>query len=501
MSLKTKPNAKTAAANKATTLKGDHAEKIGGRPVLFPKVTVCGIEIPRENLLVTAEDAKTFLGWESESDYEARLTEGASVEQASKMNVKYGNDFDFKDYNGEKVRLKNNVRNRPVDLAWVQQIAVDILNEFWRFNGESWIIGQTGLSLSLQHRALGLIWAEQKRSYEGNDEEKKALAKQLLKAHPEPLAIEAVVVRGVEETPDVTRTMDNVRPRSLSDVLFADTSNFANTKRSDREALCKLTDFAIRTVQARTGENEDAFAPRRSHSEPLEFLGRHPRIIKAVNHIFTEVNRSNDKGEKVSVLGKVIGAGTAAGLMFLMGASKSDRKRWDDANPAPTDRHLDFEMWDKAEEFWAGLGDATNKEFEGIRAAIAKCGNSATGAPCPPKVKTAIVVNGWNEFIADGGSMTLGNVMPEFGPIDDNGNRPLKGMPACSVADGDDVYGIDLGDPVAVRKAREEEEAEAAAQEEAEAQANEEPSVEEKAELAARAAEEKKKGLKNKAGK
>lgn len=494
MALKTPvvKNAKTSAADKVTVIKGEQADTLTGRKVLFPRLTVCGIEIPEENLYVSAEDMKTALGWESEAEYEARLTDGASPEQASKMNVKYGADFDFKDYNGEKIKLKNNPRNRPVDQSWLQQLAVDILNDYWRFNGESGVIGKTGLSLSLQHRGLALIWAEQMRSYEGDDEDKKAKAKQLQKQHPEPLKIPMVVVRGIEETPDVTRTLDNVRPRSLSDVLFADTSMFSKTARADREKLCKLTDFAIRTVQKRTGENEDAFAPRRSHSEPLEFLGRHPRVVKAVSHIFTEVNRKDDKGERVSVLEKVIGAGTAAGLMFLMGASESSRERWDDANPAPNDRHLDFNMWDKAEEFFAGLGDAKNPEFEGVRKAVSKCGNPATGTPAPPAVKAAIVVNAWNEFITEGGNMSLNNVMPEFGPVDDNGNRPLKGTPS--------VGGIDLGDPKAVREAQEAEEAELAAQEEAESGvANDEPSVEEKAEQAAAAKAAREEALKKKA--
>lgn len=500
--------AKTPAQKGATSTKVATHDKpkdeITGRPVLFDTLTVCGIEIPEDDLMVTAEDAKTLLGWETESEHEARLTEGVSPEVASKMNVKYGAEYDLLDYNGEKVRLSNNTRNRPLNPSWMQQLAQDILNDNWQFNGEAWIIGETGLALSLQHRALALIWAEQVRSYEGDDEEKQAKAAHWQELHPEPLTIPALVVRGVKETPDVTRTLDNVRPRSLTDVLFADTSLFHKTSKADREKLCRITDYAIRTVWYRTGESLDAFSPHRTHSESLEFLSRHPRLLKAVNHIFTETNKKNAEGEKTSVLAEYITPGTAAGLMFLMGASTSDRERWDNAD-TPNDRHLDFERWETAEMFWAGVGDAKNQEFTPIRKAIANCGNPDTGASAPVPVKIAVLVNAWNEYVDENGAMTVKNIMPEFGPVDDNGRRPLVGIPS--------VGGIDLGDPKEVQKAQEEEEAAAAAEAEAAAAAEEAAAAEaegdgedtsaedEQAEVEARKAEVKKESLAAKAGK
>lgn len=480
-------------------------DELTGRPILYGTVTVCGIEIPEENLRITAEDAKVLMGYETESEHEARLTADVSPEVASKMNVKYGSEYDFIDYSGEKVRCSNNTRNRPLNMSWVDQLAQDILNENWRFNGESWVIGTTGLALSLQHRAIALIRAEQIRSYEGDDEAKQEKAAHWQEIHPEPLSIEAVVVRGVQETPDVTRTLDNVRPRSLSDVLFADTALFNKTPKADREKLCRVVDYAIRTVWDRTGCSDDAFSPKRTHSESLEFLTRHPRLLKAVSHIFTEVNKKNADGEKTGVMATYITPGTAAGLMFLMGASGSDRERWDGAD-SPNDRHLDFERWEQAEMFFAGLNDPKNTEFDPIRKAIAACGNAETGAVAAVPVKIAVLVNAWNEYVDPNGILTVKRIMPEFGEVDDYGKRPLVGMPS--------VGGIDLGDWKAIKKEREEEEkaqaeaeeaeaAELAAQEEAEkaeaeAAKKAEASSKEK-EIAKRAADEKAKSLANKA--
>lgn len=486
----------TVAAPKATTTAPK--SELTGRPILYPKITVNGHEIPMEDLLQTAEDAKVMLGWETESEHEARLTEGLSPERAAKMDVQYKNDYDLIDYNGEKVKLNNNTRNRPLDPKWMQQLGKDMLSSYWRFNGESWIIGQTGLALSLQHRALALIWAQQMIDYEGDDEDKLEVAKKL-KAEfgDKPLAIPAIVVRGIEESPDVTRTLDNVRPRSLADVLFADTSLFNQTAKADREKLCRYVDYAIRTIQKRTGENLDAFAPRRSHSEPLEFLSRHPRLLKAVQYIFTEVNRKDAGGEKPSVLEEYVAPGTAAGLMFLMGSSLSDRERWDAAD-TPNDRHLNFDRWEQAELFWSGLGDAKNGDFNAVRQTIAKCGNAQTGSTAPVAVRVAVIVNAWNEYVDENGVMSQKNIMPEFGEMDDHGNRALVGHPS--------VGGIDLGDAKKVWAEEEEEAAAAAAaaeeaatkaREAAKAKAAEEnakkaqagPSAKEKAEIEKRKAE------------
>jgi hypothetical protein len=432
-------NGKGGAQIKPTGPKDD----ISGRPVLYPTITVCGIEIPEENLLVSAEEVKEIMGWETESEHEARLTEGVSPEVASKMNVKYGAEYDFMDYNGEKVRCKNNVRNRPLQTSWRDQLAQDILNDNWRFNGEAAVVGNTGLVLSFQHRGLALIHAEQIRSYEGDDEAKQEKAAHWQKIHPEPLRIPMLRVCGVEETPDVTRTLDNVRPRSLSDVLFADTSLFHKTAKADREKLCRITDYAIRTVWHRTGCNDDAYSPKRTHSESLEFLSAHPRLLKAVSFIFTETNKKDDKGEKTNVLGEYMTPGMAAGLMFLMGSAGSDRERWD-ASEAPNDRILNFDLWEKAEEFWAGIGNAAPEpSFKQIHLCIAKCGNVEKGAKASVPVKTAVIVNAWNEFIDPDGVVSVQRIMPEFGSMDDYGNRPLQAMPS--------VGGIDLGDPVAIR--------------------------------------------------
>jgi hypothetical protein len=182
-------------------------EELTGRLVLFPKVTVCGIEIPKEDLRITAEDAKVLVGWWSDSD-------------ATNWGIAPNTEYEFVDYKGEKVRCRNTC-GRPVSLAWVEHLAQEILNGGWRFNGESWVMGSTGMALNMQHRAIALIWAQQIVDYDGKDPKKKMVAVDLKKRYPQPLFIEALTVRGIMETPDVLRSLDNMRTRSSSDLQFA----------------------------------------------------------------------------------------------------------------------------------------------------------------------------------------------------------------------------------------------------------------------------------------
>lgn len=450
-----KPVTKTETTNgapKSEQGKKGEQSKHSGRKIKYDDIRVCGIPIPRDKRIVTVQTAMDLLGWVSESDHEKELTKDLPPEKAALMNTKFGTDYFLTDINGEKVRLTNNVRNRPYNDAWARTLAQDILNENWEFNGESWVVGETGLTLSLQHRAIALVFAEQMRLRDDADGE------HWRKRHPDPLTIEALIVTGISESPKVTRTLDNVRPRTLMDVLFADTTQFNRYKPADRQKLCNMADYAIRTVWHRTGCRRDAFAPMRTHSESIEFITLHPHIVQAVKFIFTEVNSKKDaEGKLTNQLAEYIALGTAAGLMFLMGSSNSDRERWWKVD-APNDRLLNFDRWDMAQEFWAGVGNKENDDFNGVRGAIEELGNVNTGAPATPAMKAAVMVNAWNEFVEAAPkdrakAMTKKRVWPEFGEVGSNGKRGLAGTPT--------VGGIDIGDP-REQEAREKEAAAAA---------------------------------------
>lgn len=487
-SLKMPPVTKnrTAAPAAAPRKPAVEVDPHSGRPILYPVLTVCGVEIPEEDRILTVEAAKEILGWETESEHIARLTEGLSPEQVKTMNVSFGDDYALKDLNGEKVALRNNISNRPLNETWMMQIAQDILGGNWRFNTETIIVGKTGKLLSGQHRLIGFVFAEMLRLAQ---DEKGA---ELRKRHPEPLTLEALVSYGVEETGDVTRTLDNVRPRSLSDVLFADTDTFKDISAATRESVCRLADYAIRTVRDRTGDDEDAFAPNKAHSESLDFLSRHPRLTQAVKSIHTECVKENAKGEKqnAKVLREMvgIGQGMAAGMMYLMGAGASDRDKWAGAEN-PSDRQLNFELWDKAVLFWSLLVNTEDRTMDVVRNACKGLDNPRTGQKGPVKAKLAVVVNAWNQY-KDGGRITPNNIQPEY-------EEAAPGKEARLIQPN--VEGIDLGDVKALRRAEkealqiakkaEEEAAKAEAEEAGELSEGEEAEVAETAaEVAARAA-------------
>lgn len=427
-----------------------------GRKILYPQVTA-SVEV------LGAEEWKKIFGWEAEKDFIERETRGMSPEVAKNAKVEFGDYYDFKDYYGEKIRLTNNHQNRPLDETWVKELARQVLSGIWQLNGEAVVIGETGLLLSGQHRGLGYLTAWQMLNYDGDDEQKKADAARYQEQWPDGITMTTVVTRGVKEHSLVTRTLDNVKPRSLKDVLFADTDLFKDFTKDQRQEVCRIAEYAIRTVRDRTGDDKDAFALGRAQSEHLDFFTRHPRLGKAVKFIVAEINKKDSEGKKPNakmMRDLSIGAGSAAGLMFLMGSAGSDQARWSGADN-PSDRFLEFDLWEKAQEFWQKFMDPKDKTFDLARKEIKGMDNPNTGQKGPVKAKLAVVVNAWNQWF-DGGRMTPSNLAPEYKEVQVGENLVQKlVIPSCG--------GIDLGDAKAYFAALEEkEEAERKAQEEGE---------------------------------
>lgn len=330
-----KQTEKTAAKAKTDTLTAV--------PVKYPTEHV---EICKGDKALTAERAKELLGWETEAEYIAKLkTVDANLNEDNAKKI-FAKDAFLTDKEKMKVALRNNTRNRPWQESVTEAYVQDLLKKHWEFNGETVIIGQYGHVLSGQHRLIALVFAEQLRT--GDNE----------KLHWEetwdgPVTMPAVVVYGIEESPRVTRTIDNVKSRTLGDVLYADSDLFKDYNLGERKSIARAAEYAVKFLWERTGEGDkdrNSFAPKRTHSEALEFLDRHARLKDCIKFVMDE-----DKGK--GNIARFIYPGHAAALLYMMGCSGTSQDKIDDyfGERPPREKHLKFDNLKKAKMFWSDL--------------------------------------------------------------------------------------------------------------------------------------------------
>lgn len=355
----TPPKGNTVATNKPS------AKSETTAPTQTPKYPDVKIEIFRGENAITADKAKELLGWETEADYLAKMkTADPNLNEDA---VKFGSDFFLEDRLGNKVRLKNNTKNRPWSQGVSEAYMQDILKKHWALNGETIIIGKYGRILSGQHRLIALVFAEQERT---KDESATAHWGEFWDG---PCVLECVVAYGIEESAHVTRTLDNVKSRTLSDVIFADTDTFGNLKSAaERKTASRMLDYAVRFLWSRAGENKDSWAPKRTHAESLDFVDRHPRLKECIKHILEE--------EKDGRISKVLYPGHAAALLYLMGHSSTPQDDIEDYMvKRPTDeKGLKWGNFKKAKMFWSDIAREA-PEMKNLRLARRPLPNDTDG--------------------------------------------------------------------------------------------------------------------------
>jgi hypothetical protein len=109
----------------------------------------------------------------------------------------------------------------------------------------------------------------------------------------------------VSEEPATIRTLDNVRPRTLSDVLYTEENVFGRLSAAARKEAIRNLDYAIRFLWNRTGQSNPSygsFTSYRTHSESLDFFHRHPHLAQIVEHItgINERPKMKDEDGKVT---------------------------------------------------------------------------------------------------------------------------------------------------------------------------------------------------------
>ena len=339
-----KPAVKKAAVKKAVA-KEPEIDHGSGRAIVYPTLGVSLYKKDNPKGPLTVKVMKELLGWEEEPAAE---------------DEKFGDDFDLRDNYQTKIRLKNNIKNRPLELSRCKTWEADILHGNWCVNGETFILGRTGIVLDGQHRGVGLVLAAQE--WETNKE-----------AWPhwtEAPWIETFVVSGIDESSKVVDTINTGAPRTLADVIFRDDQYFDGIGSGERKKIAKVAEHAIRMLAHRTAAFADAFNTNQTHSSMIEFLHRHKKLLDCIRLIW---DAENDEGS----ISKVVPLGAASALMFLMGCSGDDGKNYAES---PSDKSVKWGHWDLACKFWEAMGNGAQSLFP-IKSAIAAIGeNSERGA-------------------------------------------------------------------------------------------------------------------------
>lgn len=343
---------------------------------------------------ITVTDAKTLLGWEED-------TGG------------FGSDYQIIDRKKTKIRLTNNLKNRPVDMPNVESLVQEILTRNWQLNGEAIIIGENGTLLNGQHSLIALVLADQ--DLHGPN------AEHWKQYWDEDIYIEKFINYGVKEMDKVINTMDTCKPRSLKDVIYR-SQHFMSMKIGERKVASKIADYCIRMLWMRTGANKDAYTPRKTHSEAMNFILTHPKVLEAVKHILVEDNKKS--------ISNIIHPGYAAACLYLMGTSLSDGDLY--RNSERNENILDTSMWDLACEFWTLLS-AKSKRLGDLVFAIGALADSRTGIGGTTSEVIGVICKAWELFshnmeinrndlvlkkMRTSDNLLIQNEFPEFGGID-----------------------------------------------------------------------------------
>lgn len=366
---------------------------------------------------LTSDDAKKMLGWMEDSKPST-----------------FGQDYLLKDTTGRKIRCSRNAKNRPFYQDNCDSLVQELLNNRWKLNGETAIIGQYGTLLNGQHSLIAVILANQIRFSEKLKEHYDSVF-----GEDEPITMEKIIVFGIPETDEVINTMDTCRPRSYADVLYR-SDVYSNAKASERKTLCKMSEWAVKMVWHRSGAVDNPFAPRRTHSEAVDFLHNHPHLSEAVTHIFQE--NQAPKAEEGQPAGKppisrFVSPGYAAGLLYLMAASGTTEEQSADyrAGQVFKEKNIDMERYEKACEFWVCL--AQSPSFDAVREALGRLADPSTGASGRREEKEAVIAKAWNVFVT-GMDPKLSDLKLKF-MTNKDGVQELKDDPTQHFG------GIDLG--------------------------------------------------------
>ncbi len=360
-----------------------------GRPIIYPDRYA---EFHDGNNAVTAEKAKAWMGWTEDQNEAAQLGLGEAL-------FKYKSYAEDKAGIVKKVWCKNDIENRPFYIGNATGLMQEQLNKRWAgpngsgkptaetpdgetLNPEPIIISKVAQVHNGQHQLIAVALAQNEligpNKYHWEEHWPDGIIK-----------IDKLVVFGISDSDAVINTMDTCKPRSLSDVIYR-SPYFKDKSNKDRVSASKMSETAVKLQWERLGLKLDAWAPRRTHAESVDFIQRHERLLECVLFILD----NNREG----ALRKFIQPGYAAGLMYLMAAANTDPDEYH-TQESPSEEHIDFTLHDKAMAFWKSF--MSGPEMQLAREEIGWLEDEDTMKGATLSEREAIIIKAWNCFKED----------------------------------------------------------------------------------------------------
>lgn len=355
---------------------------------------------------LTAEQAMILLDWVSEEDYN-KYNQDLYPDQLGKegqlLEYKYdgpdGVDSLFTDRGAkpQKVRCNNVVGNRWFDDRYTKGYMQSLLKAGWAgpttlpmetINGETMAITRTGRVDSGQKRLVALVWAQQELNKD--DYWRQWWPDGVVK-------MDCMIAFGISEDPRVTRTLDQVQPRSEADQLYTGPA-FRDLAKLDKRLVSRIAQTCIDLLWSRTwdGSKENTREPIRTGIAAMGFWDRHPKIQDCVRHVF-------DVDYKESFLATLkLPRGLCAAALYLMAASATDRDVYIPTDGVPPDEgKIDWQYLEDANQFWT---DVAKNEFDCLKEALKALTNpndpNQTGSV---EQKLAVLARAWKMYL-EGGS-------------------------------------------------------------------------------------------------
>lgn len=341
-------------------------------------------------------------------------------EKEATARCKFSGEEVFTDHQGMKIMLWNSDMNRPFEVTRAYQLEQIILNRQWAgpttspgetVNGEPIIIGRTAQVISGQHTLVGLYLAYQSWLRDKHWQKKEYWPKE---QYPNGPVIDKLVVRGVSENPRIVQTIDNIRPRSLGDVIYtSDTFRGARHEPTEKEQkaghttgkvfsnydrkecgrmLAMATSFLWkRTVQP--VKREDSYEFYATHPASIGFIDRHHKLEEAVLRMFHLNQKRVLSGYKLS-------PGQCAAALYMMACSTSNGSQYR-ALEHPGERILNWDRWDRAVEFWTSLAKAA-PSMKAVPICLGALVDEEGGASGRSAEKFAVIAHAWAAFVTGG---------------------------------------------------------------------------------------------------
>lgn len=455
-----------------------------GKKIKYPEVRV---ELRTKNSPLgplTEAEVDEILGWEDEEMF-AKRQMGEHPELIQDQCL-FGDNYLFAIPDSKplkKINCSNNMSNRPLSIEWARSLAQDQLYKEWAgmsddpldtINGETVIIGRCGSIISAQHRLIGFKLACM--YWRGRESEKWKLI------WSEQPTFPCIIVYGVSEKDKIVRTIDNTRPRTLTDTITT-SPTFRDLDRDAKNECSRMLATAVDFIWKRVRMGGTGGIKYQTHSSSHEFLAKHERLVECVRHIYNEnkgktgtLGKEKEKNVGRTFSAKKLSPGECAGLMFLMGCSNTNpddyyctpvqvvngvKRRSEKSPDEYTQDDLNWDWWDKAQLFWTLLADACkDRPNDHTLVEVWKVKRPALGLPLdkcfidnvfPPNPKVechssreeriAVLCMAWAHF-TEGTNITTDNLrlVYELDPADDGtvAGIELKGVYQ--------IDGIDQGD-------------------------------------------------------